>query len=328
MTLIPAEAAARLAVLRSIHVPTRRDKDLRLHLDRLLKTDVDGLPTAEPIRFTANMETRGIALIEPAGGGKTTAIQHVLSSTPALNPAEGGVRYLSVQVPSPATLKSLGLAILQSAGVGGVHDRAKVWQIWDAVRHRMSKAGIVLLWIDEAHDLFLSRSSREIDDMLKMLKALMQGDAAVIVVLSGTERLSEITAYDPQVNRRFTKIVPRELDQCKSGKMVDLIGDFARRAGLQFETGGEIGGRLIHGSRGRFGRAVETAINAIEQALLDSADTLTLDHFAEAWARQEGCRTEDNVFLADNWSAITLDSAAQEFEADRSARLKKQREKS
>ncbi|WP_096785355.1 TniB family NTP-binding protein [Rhodobacter sp. CZR27] len=328
MTLIFPQAAARLTQLRNIHISNWRDKEVRLHLDRLFKVDENGHQTAEPIRFTANMETRGIALIEGAGGGKTTAIRHVLASTPALNPADGAPRYLSIQVPSPATLKSLGLEILRAAGISGIQERAKVWQIWDAVRHRLGKKGFVLLWIDEAHDLFLSRSSREIDDMLKMLKALMQGESAVVVVLSGTERLSEITAYDPQVNRRFTKILPRDLDPLDGGNMLGIVGKYAAKAGLQFQPGGEIAGRLIHGSRGRFGRAVETTINAIERALAESSGALTREHFAEAWGMQEGCRWEENVFVADSWSAIRLDQAAEEFEADRSARQKKQRERS
>ncbi|ULB09186.1 TniB family NTP-binding protein [Cereibacter azotoformans] len=314
-------------MLRDIHIPTGRDKDLRLHLQRLLKFDAQGRQTAEPVRFAANSETRGVALIEAAGGGKTTAIRHVLSSTPALNPPEDAPRYLEVQVPSPATLKSLGLAILAALGIGGVHDRAKVWQIWDAVRFRLAKAGVTVVWIDEAHDLFLSRSAREIDDMLKMLKALMQGKAPVIVILSGTERLSEITAYDPQVNRRFTKILPRDLGAGDSGNMEELVGKYAAKAGLQFVARENIGGRLIHGSRGRFGRAVETAVNAIGLALADGSDALTRLHFADAWGRQEGCLPEENVFEVENWSAIRLDAASEEFEADRSARQKKQRER-
>ncbi|ODM44531.1 hypothetical protein A9O63_02740 [Cereibacter johrii] len=57
--------------------------------------------------------------------------------------------------------------------------------------------------------------------------------------------------------------------------MLGIVGKYAAKAGLQFQPDGEIAGRLIHGSRGRFGRAVETTINAIERALAESSGALT-----------------------------------------------------
>lgn len=125
--------------------------------------------------------------------------------------------------------------------------------------------------------MFLSGSAREIDDMLKMLKSLMLGETGVILILSGTDRLSEMTSYDPQVNRRFTKVVPKDLVVGgHEGKVGKLVADYARRAGLRLEWSDEMSGRLIRASRGRFGRAVETVVNAIERALLDGATTLTV----------------------------------------------------
>lgn len=60
----------------------------------------------------------------------------------------------------------------------------------------------------------------------------MQDETAVILILSGTDRLSDITSYDPQVNRRFAKIVPKDLaigaDEARLSK---LVRDYARRAG-------------------------------------------------------------------------------------------------
>jgi hypothetical protein len=37
----------------------------------------------------------------------------------------------------------------------------------------------------------------------------MQGESPVIVVLSGTNDLKLITSSDPQIDRRFTKVIPR-----------------------------------------------------------------------------------------------------------------------
>ena len=51
-------------------------------------------------------------------------------------------------------------------------------------------------------DSSVDGSTREIEDMLKTLKSLMQGEGAVIVVLTGSETLWQIASYDDQVKRR------------------------------------------------------------------------------------------------------------------------------
>jgi hypothetical protein len=203
MSIKPAEAA-KLAELRSLHINTERDRELARHLGRLLKLDEAGNQVAAPVHFNDTLETRGIMFIEPAGGGKTTAINRFLSHCDALNPHDGLRRYLRVEVPKPASLKSLGIQILASCEFPTVSARATAPQIWTALRHQLQQLGIVVLWIDEAHDLF--RAQHEINDMLSMLKSLMQDPPAVILILSGTRRLSKITSYDPQVSRRLTKM--------------------------------------------------------------------------------------------------------------------------
>ena len=70
----------------------------------------------------------------------------------------------------------------------------------------------------------------------------------------------------------------------------------------------------------RFGRAVETILNAIECAVEECAPNLTTMHFAEAWGMQEGCDWERNVFVSPNWASIELDAGAAAFEAARTAR--------
>jgi hypothetical protein len=62
---------------------------------------------------------------------------------------------------------------------------------------------------------------------------------------------------------------------------------------------------------------------AIERALRDGDDTLTVAHFAEAWGMQEGCDWEANVFAAPDWAAIALDRGAAVLDAARTARLRK-----
>lgn len=278
--------------LRAKYFTNNRHHQITRELDRLLQPDRHGGRLPSPERHAGGLEARGLMVVAKPGDGKTTAVHRVLSQHPALQAAPGkdSPRYIRIQVPSPATLKSLGRAILGELGMNDVSDRAPAWDIWRVVKHRLSLLDIVVLWIDEAQDVFLSRSAREIDDMLKTLKSLMQGDQAVVLVLSGTDRLLEVARYDQQVDRRFRKIMSRPLvvghhEQNLQG----LIDTYCEMAGIQPEIELDTLRRLIHGSRGLFGRAIETILAAIEHALYEESEYLKPTHFAEAWSIQEGC---------------------------------------
>lgn len=90
---------------------------------------------------------------------------------------------------------------------------------------------------------------------------------------------------------------------------------------MRFSPKDNLASRLIHASRGRFGRIVETTIDAIQRALHDGDSTLNVEHFATAWGVQEGCAWSDNVFVAEDWATIQLDPDADAFEITRGKRL-------
>lgn len=329
MTKTIQEVSATMKSLRSQHVVTERDRNFEAHLLRQFEVE-DGQMTHEPVRYTGGTETNGIAFIEGSGGGKTTAIIEVLRNFDplALNLETGEPRYLHMKVESPATLRSLGVAILGKLGAGGVAERTKVYDIWNMVRFRLARSGITLLWLDEAHDLFRSATSAETDNMFKMLKGLMQGDHPVVLVLSGTERLSSITGLDPQVSRRFTKIRPKPLAfGVDNSRIKGLVQGYAGKAGLDVALSDDVINRLIYGSRYRFGRCVVCILEAIECALMDDADTLDVQHFADAWAQREGCDVPNNVFTAVEWMTIDLEDEGEEVEVRAIVRTKAKRKK-
>lgn len=326
MTKSYLEVAPTIELLRQVHFRTDRDELLEKQITRLFSVDPEGRQTHEPVRFTAGTETNGIIMIDGSGGGKSTAIEKVLGAFEPLtnNPETERPRYLKITVESPATQKSLGIAILKATGVDDVAERAKVWEIWSAVRVRLHRMGVSLLWIDEAHDMFKSSAGVETDNMFKMLKSLMQGDHPVVLLLSGTERLSKIAGLDPQLSRRFAKIKPNDLQMgADNADLEDLVGYLCERADLKFEAYSDLINRLIYGSRNRFGRAVETTIHAIEEALLDSSADLKIEHFEMAWGQKEACDIGQNVFSADDWMEIELDVDEDDFEAARVAATEK-----
>nr|WP_229582943.1 TniB family NTP-binding protein [Paracoccus sp. S-4012] len=296
--------------LRSKYVKLARDDEFRVHLDRLLKCDAAGRPIPAPAVFTSTGETRGIALIDGAGGGKTSLVHHALCRHPALQATEPDkMLWIGVRVPSPASLKSLGLEILRQSGYPEVGDRTKVWDIFNKVRHRFQQLGTVVLWIDEAHDLFRTGSAVEVETTLKMLKSLMQGEWPVIVVLTGIETLWEIASCDDQVKRRYSRIELPSVTRAADGKTLwKLIDSFCVRAELVPPERGDLVDRLIHAGRARFGRCIEQILNAIEVALHDGATTLETEHFARSFDMQEGCRPGENIFRSPRWSQIDVNA--------------------
>lgn len=301
-----------VAGLRGKYFRTARDAAFDSQLDKLLMKGADGAPLPRPATFTATGETRGIIVIDGPGGGKTSLVNRSLIRRPALQTTDPTrVPWIGVRAPSPATLKSLGLEVLRSTGYEDVSERRERWSIWNLVRHRLEVLGAVVLWIDEAHDLFISGTVREVNDMLKMLKSLMQGPGAVIVVLTGIGELGRITACDGQVKRRYRTLMLPEVTEAKDGAMLEMaLQGYCRMAGLAAPEEPELIGRLIHASRGRLGRCFESIINAIELALEAGHGALDTQHFAEAFAQQEACEPARNVFLSPRWSRIDLDAPA------------------
>lgn len=291
--------------LRSLHITTPRDAEFAFHLNRLLTRDASGNLQPEAVRFTRTRESRGILVIDEPGGGKSHLVDRSLDRHPALSARDGGQpHYIDSVVPSPASMKAMALEILKRTGMPQVSRQREMWALWDMVRHRLQMLDIAVLWIDEAHDLFCADRAT----ILRGIKRLMQGDHAVVVVLSGTPILLEIIRSDPQVQRRFSTLRLDPVSEALDGSaFAGIIVDYCRRAGLAVPQDEDLVARLVHASRRRFGRSVKTIIDAIEQALEFGDDQLEMVHFARAWALDEGCDPEDNVFLVDKWHLIDPD---------------------
>jgi hypothetical protein len=215
-------------------------------------------------------------------------------------------------VPNPATLKSVGLEILKATGYPEPAKRRQTsWQIWSDVRTRFELLGTTVLIIDEAHDLFPKPSKSEASDIFKTLKSLMQGESAVIVILSGVSSLWRSIAFDDQVDRRFSKFELPPVATAADRKLVwNMLCRYCQLAGIERPEQGDLVDRLAHAARQRLGLCIEQIINAIEVALLRGDARLDVQHFADAFFRQESCTVAENVFLAPRWSSIDLSGQA------------------
>jgi len=298
--------------LREKHISTPRDVQFRSYLDRLLQRDEHGNLIAAPRLYTKDGDARGIAVVEPAGGGKTSLVYHGLKNHPALQSRDAAHQpWVGVRVPSPATAKSLAIEILGASGYPVSRSNYVTEDdLMRKVRHHFKLRGTAILWIDEAHDLFGAGSRFKIDVFLKTVRNLMQGDGAVSVVLSGIESLWQIASCDAQVTRRYWRMPLADvLPHSDRKALMGVITNFCTAAGMRPPSEEDLVDRLVHASRNRFGRCMENILAALEAAALADADELTMQHFAESWGMQEGCGVGQNVFLARHWAKIDLSEA-------------------
>ncbi|QCO54442.1 transposase [Pseudorhodobacter turbinis] len=291
--------------LRGLHVKNMRDDAFAMHLDRLLKRSPEGDLIPEALRFTNTHETRGIMVIDAPGGGKSTMVKRGLTRHPAFaHNSEGKRPFIGATVPSPATLKSMAGHLLELTGYPTTSSRREVWSKWEILKERLILLETTALWIDEAQDLFCADKNQ----ILRAIKSLMQGDSAVIVILSGTEQLADFVRSDPQVQRRFSTLYLPPVDpDADRYDIMAIVEAHCEIAGLSAPIEADLVDRLVHAARRRFGRCIEYNILAIEQALLEGADHLHMHHFAAAWALQEGDQIDRNVFLATDWWQIDPD---------------------
>lgn len=292
--------------IRGYHFGTEADVELETHLSRLLRRDGEGNSIPEPVRFGRTKETRGILFVEAAGAGKTTTVSRLLEKHPGLRQTHiDHMPFVDVTVPPEPTLKSMAFRLLSRAGFEIERTRRTTFQLFDQLRAIMARNGQIIIWIDEAHDLMV----RDQAQILRATKSLMQGDGSVIVIMSGTEELEDIIRSDPQVQRRFTIVKPRQLDQTNdSDRILGIMDTFCEVAGLGQLSDTTIVPRLLIASRNQLGRAIEMMENAIEQALIAEDPSLELWHFGLAWGMQESRDAANNPFTVDDWERIDPDA--------------------
>jgi hypothetical protein len=282
----------------------------------VLRRDADARLMLEPTRFGSQRATRGIIVADRSGEGKSSLIgralsvfrepgdkRHVIPGDVIASP--GAPTLLSLVTPSPGTMKSVGLELLEKTGYAEVSDRREKWGIWKIVRRRVELCDIRLIWFDEAQHILSEGSRTERTEALNAIKNLMTGPSACTVILSGIEALDDIREIDPQIEGRFTffRLMPMTGPK-ERRKLTSILADLCATAGLGAPGEPTIVDRLLHGVDGRFGRSIEAMIEAIILALQQKATTLDLQHFAESWAITSACEPLDNVFLAKNYADI------------------------
>lgn len=296
----------RVIALRKTFVTTPTFTLLRAEFERLL-----ALRQAEIAAGIAG-EARSIAVIGASGSGKSTLVARLLATTPGLviDGADGRCDVISLRIPSPATLKSVGRAILEALGFPLKRERTAD-AIWEMVRAFLKERRVLFLHLDEAQDIAGHQTEREKQAVINTLKTLMQHRHwPVGLILSGMPALQETLNMDGQLARRVTPIdIPRLSPLVDIPLVARMIGFYAGEAGIACPsrvTLEDMSLRLVHAADREFGLLIEITIDSLQAAMLAEAETLSAGHFAAAFGRRSGCIDGLNPFVVDSYDRLEV----------------------
>lgn len=296
-----------LAKLQARFIPHQPYRDLQEQFGRLLRRRRAALALGT---FT---EGKGIAVVGASGSGKTTAVNRLLSKHSELARTKEDVELaevVSLQVPSPATLKYVGSSMLNALGYPLTRDKPAAF-IWDQVRHLLKHRQTLFVHLDEAQDLYSNTSPVARDAVVNTLKSLMNNkDWPVGLILSGMPRIVELINIDDQLKRRISIVHLNPVTMSShGGEVTPMLARYADAAGLMLGEGlreREFCARLVHAGANELGLIIEAILAGIEEALYLQSAELGCAHFAESFRRKSGCVPAFNPFLATDFLRIDV----------------------
>ncbi|WP_182912823.1 TniB family NTP-binding protein [Paracoccus onubensis] len=256
-------------------------------------------------------EAHGIAVIGDSGSGKTTAVRRLFATHPDLQTLQPGVEKaeaVSLSLPSPASVKFVGLACLNVLGYPLRRDRTSA-VIWDLVHNNLQLRQTLVLHFDEAQDFYINQNTREMQAMINTLKALTQNPKwPVSIILSGMPQLRDLINMDTQLTRRFTPVHFSKLDPALDAlPIMKMVAGYAKTTDLDIAPDLKDKAfirRLVHAAAGEFGLTVELLLSAVENALRNGKQKLDHTCFVQAFARRSGCMPDFNPFLREDYTSI------------------------
>ncbi len=271
-------------------------------------------------------ECRAIVVTGESGAGKSRQIARILRAARPTRPGQNSMPVISLQVPGPCTLLTMGLALGNKLGYP-LGANVKEHLVWDRVREHLALENVDILHLDEMQNIISTANAVEKRKLLNTLRGLLIDERhPVILVLSGLPEVTPFLSGDRQIRRRSGMHALQSLGPQHVGNLAACVRKIAARAGLQVE--GDMGGgegdplpdhvdgtvpRLIHASGRQFGAAVEMAVAATLRAArpldrrgnpLPRAEALTRAHFAAEYAARTGNAPFANPFLAQDWHRV------------------------
>lgn len=307
MTKINKEIRKTVQDLRSIYVPRPAYHKLETHFRTLLdqrRADMeDGIVN----------NARGIVLVGQSGSGKTTAIRELIFRSRSLlqtDPSQDICEFISLQVPSPATMKFVGAATLRALGYPYSGDKMGP-AIWDQVKVQLKLRQTSFLHLDEAQDLARYQTDKERQSVVNTLKSVMENSLwPTGLILSGMPDLKKIVNQDPQLARRLYPVEIGRLHAIRDvAPVLDIVQKYATRARIETQPcvrNERFAQRLMHAADNELGLLAEIIVQAHSKALFDEGfeARLQLHHFADVFFDRSAAIDALNPFLAEDFARI------------------------
>ncbi|EJC80817.1 hypothetical protein Rleg4DRAFT_2481 [Rhizobium leguminosarum bv. trifolii WSM2297] len=290
-----------------------RDDDLAEEIQAMLDNVEDFL------EFGTCDERRGLFVTGPAGTGKSSALRHILSSHPELQPYrdEYGALIrpcLSIKLPKESKTNVVVEQVIKALDLPDEGSE----KLLTPIMHDMLKAHKVrLLHFDEAQHTVRSQTSSAFEAVQDLVKQLIdREDWPVQVILSGMPRIEKMRE-DEQIGRRSYVFPFRRLDfEADKAIFSDLLIEIAGDCGITVQPKMlevESLARLCKATHGAWGILICDIRKACFRALSKGKSEVTINNFAQEYERNTGALQKENIFTAGNWQELKVKETLKEM---------------
>jgi hypothetical protein len=318
---LPQELTTQYSTIETLRVKfMRTEREVRLaeEMNLLINNAIQCRDPSLPPSLENRAEGRGLALIGPTGVGKTTSLREFFTNHVVFagyrDPASMSP-LLWISAPSPCTLIQLGRRILIKSGYP-LERELPAHRLFELAGQRLNAMGKIVLAIEEFQHVVHNVPEKDQETVADVLKNLLETER-ITLILSGVETLLPFLAFDPQLDRRLTKVFFPRLTPADLDLVADMVHAYVEEAGLQvaYADSEDLFARLAHASLYALGLSIETTISAIAYCKRKGDATLTRDHFASVYAAKSGKSAPDNPFLAERWHEIVCRTSVAEANA-------------
>lgn len=260
-------------------------------------TAFDGIKSCVK-RSMAYKEPIGSMLLAKGGLGKTTLCNAIVSQMPRSVKIEKDhqktiIPAFYVEVPSPATVKSLAITMLQELGDSSYKSGTTEY-LTSRLRHLLAECETKLVFLDEFHHLFDRKpsSTRMNVTVGNWIKTLVN-KTGISFCLVGLPEFAELLQVDSQIARRFQFIYtlnPLEIETIKGdGSIYAFLNEMSNKLSEQnilFSPALDsplLGLQLFSATQGYHSYIIGLIRESIINTLNDGRNIVTSNDFSDAW---------------------------------------------
>lgn len=249
-------------------------------------------------RSVAYKEPIGSMLLSEGGLGKTTLCQALIAQMPSSIKIENDrkkrvIPAFYVEVPSPATVKSLAIRMLNKLGDPSF-DMGTTKYLTSRLTYLLIQCETKLVFLDEFHHLFdrKATSTRMNITVGNWIKTLVN-ETGISFCLVGLPPFAKLIQVDTQIARRFPfhyKLFPLTLGTKDTyGTIYSFLHEISNKA-LEHDTAFSpeldsylLGMQIFAATKGYHSYVMSLIRESIVIALEDGRSTVTQNDFSEAW---------------------------------------------